>query len=150
MATDLINGREGKVGEPAVPPRPEEPGLSSLIGGIVDDAQKLIEHQFSLLTHDIRKDVKRAKETGLYLGVSFALLSAGGLLMMLMLVHLLEWLARPSLELWACYAIVGVAVTVAGLAFFAYGKQKLEKLNVVPEQTAQGMKENLQWKTNPN
>lgn len=148
MPTEVTNAPAGKDTFPA--PRASEPGLSSLVGGIVDDAQKLIEHQFSLLKHDLRKDVDRAKDTGMILGIGVGLLSAAGLLLLFMLVHLLEWLARPNLEWWACYLIVGAAVGLAGGAVFYRGKQKLETLNVVPEQAAQGLQENLQWKTNPN
>jgi len=148
MATDVKDLVEGKGASPA--PRANEPSLSSLIGGIVDDAQKLIENQLSLLAHDLRKDVREAKETGMALGAGLGLLSVGGLFLLFMLVYLLEWLARPSLELWVCYGIVGAVVTLIGVAFYFRGKQKLDHLNVVPEEAAQGLKENLQWKTNPN
>src|SRR5262245_23444154 len=148
MPTDVTNAPAGKETFPA--PRANEPSLSSLVGGILDDAQKLIEHEFALLKHDFRKEVDRAKETGLLLGLGGGLLAAGGVLLLFSLVHLLEWLARPNLEWWACYALVGGAVALAGGAVFYRGKKKLETLDVVPEQAAQGLKENLQWKTNPN
>lgn len=140
MATDLT---------PAPPARAEEPKLSSLVGGIVEDGQKLIEQQFALLKHDVRRDVERAADTGKLFGLSVGLLSAGGLLLLFMLVHLLEWAARPNLELWACFAIVGGLVAAVGGALFVQARQKLASLNVVPEQTTQGIKENLQWTTNP-
>ena len=148
MATDVTNAPAGKDTFPAA--RANDPSLSGLVGGIIDDAQKLIEHQFSLLTHDVRKDVQRAKDAGMALGAGVGLLSAGGLLLLFMLVHLLEWLARPNLELWACFGIVGVVILLVGGVAFYLGRQKLETVNVVPEQTTQGLKENLQWKTNPN
>jgi len=148
MATDVKDLVEGMGAPPA--PRANEPSLSSLVGGIVDDAQKLIENQIALLALDIRKDVREGKETAMALGAGIGLASAGGLFLMFMLVHLLEWVARPSLELWVCYGIVGAVVTAVGVAFYFRGKQKLEHLNVVPEEAAQGLKENLQWKTNPS
>jgi len=148
MATDVNDLVEGKGASPA--PRANEPSLSNLVGGIVDDAQKLIEQQFNLFAHDVRKDIRDAKETGMILGTGFGLMSGGGLFLMFMLVYLLEWVARPSLELWVCYGIVGAVVMAAGIAFYFRGKQKLEHMNVVPEEAAQGLKENLQWKTNPN
>jgi hypothetical protein len=148
MAIDVTNAPAGKETFPAA--RANDPSLSGLVGGIIDDAQKLIEHQFSLLTLDIRKDVQRAKDAGMVVGAGVGLLSAGGLLLLFMFVHLLEWLARPNLEWWACYAIVGTVVVLVGGFVFYQGKQKLDTLNVVPEQSAQGLKENLQWKTNPN
>lgn len=148
MATDVTDAPAGRDTFPAL--RANDPSVSSLIGGIVDDAQKLIEHQFSLLKLDVQKDIQRAKDTGMMLGAGIALLGAAGLLLLFMLVHLLEWLTRPNLEWWACYAIVGCALALLGGVVLYRGKQKLDTLDVIPEQTAEGLKENLQWKTNPN
>jgi len=148
MATDVTNAAAGKESFPA--PRANDPSLSSLVGGIIDDAQKLIEHQISLLQLDIRKDIQHAKDTATLLGAGVGVLSAAGLLLLFMLVHLLFWLAGPNLPLWACYGIVGGLLAVIGGVVLYRGKQKLDTLNVVPEESAQGLKENLQWKTNPN
>jgi hypothetical protein len=148
MAIDLTNAPAGKDHFPAA--RANEPSISNLVGGIVDDAQKLIEHQFSLLKLDIRKDIEKARDTGIMLGAGIGLMSAAGILLLFMLVHLLEWLTRPNLEWWVCYALVGGTLALIGGAVFYRGRQKLETLNVVPEQSTQGLKENLQWKTNPN
>src|SRR5262245_52987679 len=126
MPTDVTTAPAGKDAFPAV--RANEPSLSDLVGGILDDAQKLIEQQFSLLKHDFRREVDRAKDTGMLLGFGTGLLAGGGLLLLLSLVHLLEWLARPNLEWWACYALVGGAVALVGGAVFYRGKQKLDTL----------------------
>jgi hypothetical protein len=148
MATDVTNAPAGRDTFPAS--RANDTSISSLVGGILDDAQKLIDNQFTLLKHDLRKDVESAKDTVMILGAGIGLLSAAGVLLLFMLVYLLEWLARPNLELWACYGIVGGVLALVGAAVFFRGKQKLDSLNVVPEQAAQGLQENLQWKTNPN
>jgi uncharacterized membrane protein len=147
MATDVTNAPAGTNAFPAA--RANEASLSGLIGGIVEDAEKLIEQQFTLLKHDVRKDVQRAKDTAVLLGAGVGVLVAAGLLLLFMLVHLLFWLAGPQLPLWACFAIVGGVLGVIGGVVLYRGKQKLDKLNVVPEQSAEAMKENLQWQTNP-
>jgi hypothetical protein len=148
MPTDVTSAPTGKDSFPVS--RANDPSLSSLLSGILDDAQKLIEHQFSLLKHDVQQDIARVKDTWILLGLGLGLLSAAGLLLLFMVVHLLEWLTRPNLEWWACYALVGGAVALVGGVVFYRAKQKLQTLNVIPEQTTQGLKENLQWKTNPN
>jgi len=148
MPTDVTSAPTGKDSFPVS--RANDPSLSSLVGGIVDDAQKLIEHQFTLLKLDVRKDIDRAKETLLILGVGVGLLSGAGILLLFMLVHLIEWLARPNLEWWHCYAFVAGALALVGGILFYRGRQKLETIHVIPEETTQGLKENLQWKTNPN
>jgi uncharacterized membrane protein len=148
MANDVTTAKAGKDLFPAA--RANDPSLSGLVSGIFDDALKLIEQQFSLLKHDVRKDIDRAKDTGMMLGFGISLLTASGILLLFMLVHLLEWLTRPYLEWWVCYALVGGAVALVGGVVFYRGKQKLKSLDIIPEQTAQGIQENLQWKTNPN
>ena len=148
MPTDVTTKAVGKESFPTA--LGAEPSLSSLVGGIFEDAEKLIEHQFTLLKLDFRKDIERARNTGVILGLSFGLLTAAGLILLFMLVHLLEWLTRPHLEWWVCYAIVGSLVALAGGVLLHRGKQKIDKLDFIPEQTAQGLQENLQWKTNPN
>jgi hypothetical protein len=147
MATDVTNAPAGRETFPAA--RANEASLSGLVGGIIDDAQKLIEHQISLLQLDIRKDIQHAKDTAVLLGAGVGLLAAAGLLLLFMLVHLLFWLADGNLPLWASYAIVGGALALVGGVVLYRGKKKLDTLNVVPEESAEALKENLQWQTNP-
>ena len=146
MATDVTEAPAGKNAFPAA--RANDPSLSGLVGGIIDDAGKLIEQQFTLLKHDVRKDIQRAKDTVVLLGAGVGVLAAAGLLLLFMLVHLLFWLAGPGLPLWACFGIVGGVVALIGGVVLYRGKQKLDTINVVPEQSAEAMKENLQWQTN--
>jgi tetrahydromethanopterin S-methyltransferase subunit G len=148
MPPDVTTAPAGKDSFPAA--RLNEPSLSSLVSGILDDVQKLIENQFTLLKLDLHKDVERVREAGILLGLGIGLLLGAGLLLLFMLVYLLAWLTEPYLALWVCYAIVGGVVAVIGAAVLFMAKQKFDALKIVPEETTQGLKENLQWKTNPN
>jgi hypothetical protein len=125
-----------------------EPSMSRLVSGIVDDTQRLLAQQADLLKADIRKDLREAKQTGLAMGLAFGLLGIGGLLLLFMLAHLLSWL-WPDLPLWGSFGIVGGLLSIAGIAALAYGWEKYEKLNPLPENSVEALKENLQWKTNP-
>lgn len=125
-----------------------EPSMSRLVSGIIDDTQRLLTQHAELLKADIRKDLREAKETGLALGLAAVLLGLGGLLLLIMLALLLSWL-WPQLPLWGSFAIVGGAVTAIGAAAFFYGREKLEHLNPLPENSVEAVKEDLQWKTNP-
>jgi len=126
-----------------------EPSISRLVGGIIDDTQRLLAQQTDLLKADIRKDLREAKETGLALGLAGVLLGLGGLLLLFMFVHLLHWLWPEQLPLWGSFAIVGGLLTAVGAGAFIHAKQKLDNLNPLPENSVEAMKENLQWKTNP-
>jgi len=126
-----------------------EPSMTKLVGGIIDDTQRLLVQQGELLKADIRKDFKEAKEVGLSMLIAGSLLGAGGLLLSFMLVYLIKW-AFPALHESACFGIVGGVLALAGGIVFYRGREKLDKLNPLPEQSAEALKENLQWKTNPS
>jgi len=135
MATDVMQNNE--------------PSVTRLVSGIIDDTQNLLKQQADLLKADLRQEINDAKKVGLSMAVAGALLGTGGLLLSFMLVHLLSW-AFPELPLWGGYAIVGGLFTAGGLAMFFAAREKLDKMPPPGEQTVEGLKENLQWKTNPN
>ena len=58
---------------------------------------------------------------------------------MLMLVHVL--VAFAEIPLWECHGLVGSGLVVLGAVMLAVGKHKAEKLDVVPQQTLETMKE---------
>lgn len=122
--------------------------VTGLVSGIIDDTQRLLKQQAELLKADLRSELREAKEVGLSMAIAGALLGVGGLLLSFMLVHFLSW-AIPELPLWGSHAIVGGLFAAAGGIVFYLGREKLEKLPLPGEQTVEGLKENLQWQTNP-
>jgi hypothetical protein len=64
-------------------------------------------------------------------------------LLILMLVHLLQ--ALTALPLWACYGIVGGLLAAGGIGLLVLGTQTLAQLHLVPQDTVETMKENVQW-----
>jgi len=125
----------------------ENTSVTGLVSGIIDDTQRLLVQQAELLKADLKKDLREAKEVGISMIAAGSLLGSGGLLLLFMLVHLLSW-AIPQLPLWGSFGIVGGVLAAAGGIVFYRGQEKLENLNPLPENSAQAMKENLQWKTN--
>jgi hypothetical protein len=125
-----------------------EPSVTSLVTGIVSDAQELFKQQFELLKHEVRDDVRKTKEVGLTLAFAGGLGLVGGILLLQMLVYLTQWLL-PELPLWACFGMWGVLVGVGATILFLIGKTTLDTIDPVPEKTAQALKENVQWLTNP-
>lgn len=126
-----------------------EPSMTKLVGGIIDDAQKLFKQQAELFQADIKREIRQAKQVGLNMVLAGSLMGAGGLVLLFMLVHLLHYLF-PDLKLWGAHAIVGGVLFAIGLGLYFAGREKLDKLSPLPEQSVEGLKENLQWKTNPN
>jgi len=125
-----------------------EPSVAQLVGGIIEDAQRLMVQHAELLKADIRKDLHDAKEAGFALGIGGVLLGAGGLLLLCMLALLLNWLWPDHIPLWGGFGIVGGILALAGGILFYRGQLQMEKIDPLPENTVQAVKEDLQWKTN--
>ena len=124
--------------------------VTPLVAGIIDDLQELIKQNLTLFKVEVREDLKKTKEAAAALGVGIGFVVVGGLHLTLMLVFLLWWAfdstARtPGLPLWVCFAIVGGVFTGVGAALFFRGKKKLDSFNPLPNETAEALKENVQW-----
>jgi hypothetical protein len=65
-----------------------------------------------------------------------------------MMAHLISWAWPEHVTLWGGYAIVGGALAALGIALVLWGKAKFSTFSPLPEQTMEGLKENIQWKTN--
>jgi hypothetical protein len=129
-------------------PTGQDASVTSIVTGIINDAQDLFAKQVDLLRHDVEKDIRHAKEAAAHLATGAVVTFIGVLVLCGMLVYLLSWLF-PELPLWACYAIVGGPITLAGLALLYRGWDRAETLNPLPEESLQAVKENVQWTTRP-
>src|SRR4051812_35358476 len=91
-----------------------EPGLTTLLGGIINDFGDLIRQEIRFAKAEIKSDLNKSREATTLLATGVGVASVAGLLLTWMLVHLLHWLTLPagsvadpaSLPLWACYGIV--------------------------------------------
>jgi len=133
MATDVKNDNEQSV--------------TSLVGGIVQDAQDLLKQQFELLKHEVRSDIAKLKSGFQVLAIGAGIALLGCILFSIALALGLQ-AAVPSLPLWACFAIVGVVFLAIGGGLLAMGSGQLHNVNPLPEETGEALKENVQWITN--
>jgi hypothetical protein len=125
-----------------------EQNVSSLVAGIVSDAQELLKQQFELLKHEVRSDVRKVKSGVLIVGAGAGVAALGILLLACALALVLQ-VIFPELPEWACFAIVGAVFAAVGGGILAAGMSQLNSVNPLPEQTAEALKENVQWITNP-
>jgi len=123
-----------------------DPSATSLVSGIISDAQELMKQQFQLLTHEVKEDLRKTREGAESMALGGTLLFLGGLLLCFMLVFLLERLS--GLDLWACYAIVGGVLAGIGGGLFAVVRRKLAVAAPLRDST-QALEENLQWIAKP-
>lgn len=117
--------------------------IAPLLTGMLEDVERLGKQHMALLKEEVKEDLSRAGNAALWLGAGAASAFVGMVLLLFMAVHLLNEI--PSLPLWACYGIVGAVVVVGGAALIYTGRQKLDAITPLPEQSLDEVKEDVQW-----
>jgi len=120
------------------------PSLTHLVSGIIADAQALLKQQLALFRTEMKQDIKRTKQALVSLVTGLALASIGGTLLCFMAVYGLAT-AFPQLPLWACFGIVGGALSAGGGIAFYSALRQFQEFNPLPDESAQALKENVQW-----
>src|SRR5436305_15050952 len=89
-----------------------EVSTTSLLSGIVNDAQELFKNQLELFKAELKQDMEKAREGAVTLSLGIGLGAVGLIVLAFALAHLLAW--ATGMELWAWYAITGGAIFLAG------------------------------------
>jgi hypothetical protein len=135
-------------------PTTSEPGFTTLVRDIVHDVEDLVKHQIRFARAEIKEDLRKSKEAAAVLALGVGIAFLGVLFLGTTLVHLLHWLTGPpgidlaGLPLWGCHAIVAVVFLIAGAGLCLLGRKMFASFTHLPEQTAQTIKENVEWITN--
>lgn len=130
-----------------------EHSVTSLVSGIVSDMQDLFKQQLRLTRQEIEADFRKTKEAASLLVVGVITTMLGAFAACLMLAHLLHWLGAPagddrsSLPLWASFAVVGILFLIGGGLAIMAGKKRMDAVGIPLHETAQALKENIEWKT---
>jgi len=129
--------------------------MASLVGGIVGDFQDLIKQQLALTRKEIEADFRKTREAATLFAVGIGLALFGCFAFCLMLAHLIHHLSTPvaardvaAIPLWGCYALVTVVLLGGGGALAFAGKKKFDSFNPLPDESAQALKENIEWIAN--
>lgn len=127
---------------------PPDRSVTTLVSGIIADAQQLIQQQLAMFRQEIRDDFVKGKDAALSLAVGVGLTLGGGFLLLLMLPLLLHE-AVPELPLWACFGILGGVVAGLGGTLVYAAVRKLESFNPLSDKSVEAFKETIKWTTNP-
>jgi len=120
----------------------DQPSLTSLVSGIVTDVQQLVRQEIQLARTEVKQEWEKAKTAAGALMAGMVLLAVGGVLLCFMLVYLIHYFDVP---LWGCFGIVGGVLALIGAVLVGVGYSQASNVHVVPPQTAQTLKENVQW-----
>jgi len=120
-----------------------QPGVAALVGGILEDAQRLVRQELALAQREITEGLDKAKTGIALLSSALAVLAVGGALLSFMLVKLLHQYLLPNHE-WACFGIVGGLVAVLGGALLYRGLTQLSQVQLGLPQTVETLREDAQ------
>jgi len=120
-----------------------QPGVASLVGGILQDAQKLVRQEVALAQREVAQAWNKAKMGVALLASALAVFFVVGVLLSFMLVKLLQLYVLPNHE-WACFAIVGGLVALLGGALFYCGLNQINQVHLSLPQTAETLREDGQ------
>jgi len=121
-----------------------ESTVAPLVRGILDDTQTLLRQELALAKVEIRGDVARFKAAEAEMGIAVWSGMLATLMFSFAVAHLLVALFE-ALPLWGAYSIVGMLLTVAAAALFAAASKRMKSVKVLPEETVETMRENVQW-----
>lgn len=125
------------------------PSMSSLVSGIISDAQQLIRDEIALARQEIKEELVKARTAAVSFALGLTVAALGAILLSFFLVYLLWWVCggvdSSAVPLWAWFLIWGVIFTGAGGALFAIAYTRVRNINLVPRQTVETMKENVRW-----
>jgi len=128
-----------------------EPSTTSLVRGIINDLGDLIRQEIRFARTEIRSDLHKTKEATMVLALGVGTTVLGVFLLAVMLVFLLHWLTAPAgfdvagIPLWGCFGIVSAVFLLTGSLLAWVGYKKFKSFNPMPDETAQTVKENVEW-----
>jgi hypothetical protein len=118
--------------------------VTSLLKGIVSDAQELIQQQLALFRAEIKDDFRKTVGILITIVSGAFMVAVGGALLCFMLVYLLNSVA-PVLPLWGCFGIVGGGVALIGGIVAYAAVARFKTFNPLPDESVQALQENVQW-----
>jgi hypothetical protein len=125
---------------------PTKPGIATLVGGIVDDAEHLVNQQVELFKREVRQELNQAKRAAISALLGVGVAGMGALLLLIMLAQGLA--VGADIPLWISYGIVGGGTAAIGAALIMIAKKEAAGVELLPPpETAGAIKENYQWVT---
>jgi len=130
---------------------PEEAGMTGLLRGIINDIGDLIRQEIRFARSELKSDARKMLRAGVALALGAGVAGLGVILVAFMLVHLIHALslpagtAEPGIPLWGCFGIVAAVFLAIGSAMVFLGVKGFQNVNPLPDETAQNVKENVEW-----
>jgi hypothetical protein len=121
--------------------RSDDQGFAHTVGQIVNDVQHLIRQEFALAKTEVKKDWVRGKNAAqLFIGSLLVFMLAGGFA----LLAFAQGMVAVGIPLGVAYALLSFLLVLGGVASYQLAKRWARSL-VMPVETMDALKENVQW-----
>ena len=117
--------------------------FSALLSGALNDVRDLFRQEIALARFEVRQEVRKAV-------AALIALASGAIVLVFAALFVLTGVARGFAQLvnwplWAGFFIVGGVLALVGSALVAAARNRMRTINVVPPQTTETVKEDLEW-----
>jgi len=126
---------------------------ASLVSGILDDLQDLVEQQFQLTRREIEEEIRQRAAAAAIFTLGLGVFFLDAIVLSLTLAHLLHWVASPPgtdpawLPLWACHAVLAAVLVVIGGVLTWVGRARFRSIDRSQNPVTEFLQENAPWTT---
>jgi len=128
---------------------PDNQSLGELFGRVTSDLSTLMRQEMQLAKVEIKQEVRAAGKAGGLLGGGAV---AGYMALLFLSAALAVLIALLLPSSWSEFAryllgflLVGVIYAIAAAVLLSKGREQLSKVDPVPQQTVQTLKEDAEW-----
>jgi Na+/melibiose symporter-like transporter len=119
----------------------DDRSVGQLLGDVTRELQALVRKELELARAETKEELQRAGAAGKRFGIA----GLAGYLAVVMLSFAAAWALTAVMPTgWAFFA-VGVVLAVIAAAMALQGRRRLREFHPVPQETAETLKEDVQW-----
>ena len=122
--------------------REESRGIGDLLGDLGRQVSTLVRKEIDLARVEVTSSISRMGRGAAMTGAGSFLLYAG---LLVLLGAIVLGLIEAGLEPWLAAGIVAVVVLIIGGAITAMGVNQIKETNLAPTETAETVKENVEF-----
>ncbi len=117
--------------------------FSALLSGALNDVRELFRQEVALARYEVRQEISKAVS-------AVIALAAGAIVLFFAALFVLTGVARGfgrlvNWPLWAGFFVLGGVLAIVGIALLLAGRSRVTRVNLVPPQTAETVKEDVEW-----
>jgi uncharacterized membrane protein YqjE len=125
----------------AMEPKQAEKSIGELFGEMTTEVSQLMRKEVELAKVEIKEEVGRAGKAGGILGGG----AVAGYFALLFVSLALAWLLDQAMNTALAFFIVGALYGIAAAVLITRGRDQMKKVDPVPRQTVETLKEDAEW-----